>query len=404
MKKNNRERVIFTGSNGFPFGSAMIQRQVQLANSLIEGGYNVVVLNNRGQHSKSITTRENIKVHGYYNKIEYIYCSLLPYVPTNFFLRNILKLVGEINQFFIIFYYIIFKNASIIFNNTIYLKSLKYYHFISRVFKIELIYDYVEIIDSLGNRDKNSLKELNIVFDNEFYQYTDKVIVISDYLEQHLKKIAPNKIKLKIPPIIDFTYFDNIHPEFDSSPFFLFCGSALYDDVIKFIIKIFINSKAIKNKYKLKLVINGSKLQLMKLNEYLVQNKYEHEIEIMTQLSYQDLVSHYKSAKALLIPVGNNIQDQARFPFKICEYTASKRPIITSNSGAIKEFFIDGENGFVAKAEDEESIIDKINLVIEQPELANTIGQNGYDLGKKVFNFKTYTKELVSLIKNKPNL
>lgn len=400
MGNKRKKTVLFTGCSGFPFGSAAIQRQLQLANALTEANYNVLVLNDRGYHSKSISKRESLKVHGYFNDIEYIYCSLLPFKPENFVVRNLLKLIGKVNQVFIILYYRFFKNGLYFFNNTIEIKKLKFYYYFSKILNIQLVYDYVEIIGSLGHRDKNTLEEVKNTFDYNFHKYTDKVIVISDYLEGHLKMTDPKKTQIKIPPIIDFTYFDQIKIEKKVSPFLLFCGSIVYVDVMKFIITVFINSSAVKYNFKLKLVINGSQDKINELKEYLVENKIDKWIEISSQLTYYDLVSNYKSAKALIIPVGNSLQDQARFPFKISEYTASKRPIITSNSGAIKEFFIDGDNAFVAKADDIDSFVDKFNKVIEQPDLADEIGLNGYKLGKKVFNYKSYSNELLSFLSN----
>ncbi|QCX39128.1 glycosyltransferase family 4 protein [Aureibaculum algae] len=397
---NKNKRILFTGTNGFPFGSAAIQRQIQLAKALLEAGYKVTVINNGGSHSKHITDRENMVAQGNFQGVDYIYCSIIPYRPTNFIFRNVLKKLGSLLEFFTIFYYKFFKNATHIFNNSIHLKKLKYYYFLSRVLKMELIYDYVEIMGSLGNRDKKQLQDIKNNFDTHFLDYTDKIIVISKYLENHVNKINQNKKKIKIPPIIDFSYFDTIDPKYKDVSFFLFCGSAVYMDVIKFIINAFTNSKSLGNDYHLKLVVNGSQEQLNQLHAYITQKECQNNIDILSKLTYIDLISYYKSARALLIPVSNNLQDMARFPFKICEYTASKRPIITSDSGAITEFFNDGKNAFIAKTDNSDSLTDKLNLIIEQPALANTVGLKGHELGVDVFNYKTYAANLKELLTN----
>lgn len=398
MKKNTNKRILFTGSNGFPFGSAVVQRQAQLANALLEVDYKVTVINTRGYHPKSIVKRENIKVHGNHQGVEYLYCSLLPFMPKNFLLRNIFKIIGYLNLPFVILYYTLFKNTSTIFNNSIELKSLKYYYFLAKIFNLQLIYDYVELIWALSNRDEYNFNEVNNSFDNRFYKYTDKVISISDFLERQVEKVAPDKPKIKIPPIINFLYFDTIVPKTDDELFFLFCGSAAYDDIIKFIIDSYVKSIAVESNYKLVLVLNGNDKELNVINKHIAKNNCEAYVKIKTKLSYKDLVCIYKSARALLIPIGNNIQDQARFPFKICEYTASKRPIITSASGSVKEFFNNRVNAFIAKVDDLEDFTSKINLVVNEPELANQVGLNGYNLGKEVFNYKTYAKGLKSLL------
>lgn len=393
-----KETILFLGTGGFPFGTATIQRQIQLAKSLQLAAFKVIVINSRSPHSSFTAKKEKISVHGFYQGIEYLYCSLVPYRPANFFLRNIIKQLGIFLEFFAILYYRLFKHTKYIFYRTNILSSLKYHYFISKVFGMELIYDYVELYDSVGERINKNKKGSEISFDYNFYKYTHKLVVISNFLENHVKKIAPDKQMVKIPPIIDFSYFDNIKVEAQKSSYFLYCGSSTYDDIIKFIIKAFVNSNSAENNYKLKLVISGNSDQLSSLNQYLIDNQYQSSIEVLSKLSYFDLVSHYKSASALLIPMSNNIQDQARFPFKICEYTASKRPIITSDTGVIKEFFEDRVNAFIAKSDNFEDFINKLNLVVEQPKLADSIGVNSYELGKNVFNYKTYSEVFSNLI------
>lgn len=399
-RKNTQETVIFLGSSGFPYGSAVIQRQIQLGKSLKEVNYNIVIICTRGVHSLRIIKREGITIHNYYQGIEYFYTSLLAHRPSNFLIRNLLKLLGHLLEILVIVFYRFFKNAKFIFNSSIKIEDLKYYYIISKILKMILIYDYVEMVDSLKKRDKLELNDLVRIFDHEFYKYVDKLIVISSFLEEYIDKIAPSTPKIKIPPIIDFSYIDSINSKISPIPFFIFCGSAAYNDIIKFIIEAFIHSNAIEKNYELKLVVNGTFEQLNIINNYIKEKRVDTSIEIMSKLSYYDLISFYKSARALLIPISNNLQDQARFPYKICEYSASGRPIITSDSGSVIEFFEDKKTAFIAKTGDISDFSSNINLVISQPELANKVGYNGYLLGKKSFNYKTYSKDLENFVQN----
>lgn len=369
-----------------------------MAKLFLDIGLRVIVLNRRGAHFKTITRREKIKRHGFFQGIEYFYCSLIPYKSANFLIRNSTKLIGYINEFFAVFYNVYFNDAKYIICNTIHLNDLKYYWLLSRIFKMELIYDYVEYIDSLGDRDKKEIIEVNKSFDNNFYRNTDKLIFISDFLMNHLKTQSYNKPIFKIPPIIDFSFFDNIGIKRKDFSYFLFCGSAAYYDIIIFIINSFLSSESIEKNHKLKLVINGSSNELLKINEFINNHNSNENIIILSNLSYIDLITYYKSSMALLIPISDNLQDQARFPFKICEYTASKRPIITSDTGPIKEYFKDNINALIAKTGDYKSFAQKMNLVINKPTFANKIGMNGYELGKKVFSYKEYTEEFKEFV------
>ena len=397
--KNRHVGVILLGSIGFPFGSATIQRQIQLAKSLLNANFKVCVINNRSSHPKFISKRENIKTLGNYQNVNYFYSSLITFKPTNFILRYIVKIIGAILEILTIIYLRIFKNYKYFLLRTDMLKDIKYYSKVSKLIGIELIYDYVEYYDSTGKRDLSGVKKhKKDSFDYNFINYVDKVIVISKFLENHVKSINVEIPTIKIPPIIDFDYFNNIYFKKKSEQFFLFCGSIAYLDLIEFIINSYILSNASNNDIKLKLVINGDDSHLQKLNKFVNDKQQKKNITILTKLPYIELIQLYKSAKALLIPIGNNLQDDARFPFKICEYTASKRPIITSDSGAILEFFEDDNNALIAKSEDLNDFASKINKIIEQPEAADRIGESGYNLGSKIFNYNTYSQVLRKLI------
>ena len=399
MTNKSEDRVLYLGSNGFPFGSAMIQRQIQISKLFLDIGFKVNVLNRRGAHSKSIIQREKIKRSGKYQGIEYIYCSLIPYKSTNFIIRNSVKIVGYITEFLLIFYYVLFKGAKYFFCNSISLNQLKYYSFLAKILRAEFIYDYVEYMDSLGDRNKNEIIDISNSFDHNFFKYTDKIVCISVFLKKHLEDLQYKKPIFKIPPIIDFSFFDKIEPKKDiESPYFLFCGSAAYYDLITFVIRAFSFSLADSVGYKLKLVISGSLDQLQRVKIYIDTIENKESIMILSKLPYIDLIGYYKSSVALLIPISNNLQDRARFPFKICEYTAAKRPIITSDTGAITQYFKNNVNALISESGDIESFASKMNLIIEKPDLVNKVGLKGYKLGKEVFNYRSYCDDFKSFV------
>jgi len=76
--------------------------------------------------------------------------------------------------------------------------------------------------------------------------------------------------------------------------------------------------------------------------------KYTNAIILYNNIPYATLISLYKSADLLIIPLRNNIQDVARFPHKVSEYTASKRPLISSKIGELKHYFVNKESALLA--------------------------------------------------------
>ena len=150
-------------------------------------------------------------------------------------LRNILKIIGFIIELILIFFLRIFNKKLIFFNNSTNIKFLKYYYFLCKILNIKFIYDYVEFVDSIHNRKIKRINQIKKTsFDFNFYKYVDKSIVISSFLEKHLKSLCQKDI-LKIPPIIDFKYFNEIDKLIFKRKFLLFCGGIEYEDIINVI-------------------------------------------------------------------------------------------------------------------------------------------------------------------------
>lgn len=393
--KLNKQRVIYCGGHGFPFGSATVQRQIQMSKTLQLSDFEVIVLMNRGTYAKEIVRREGIRAFGSYERIKYYHTSFCSFKPKGFISRNFLKIFGRFSEVFFIGYFSLFKNTDVLLYRAHNLSSAKFYSKMGRFFKMKRIYDYVEFYDSLRKRDQRSVEvEQRDSFDQNIHKYADKFIVISKYLENHIKNY--DKPFIRIPPIIDFGQFKNTCPFKADKPYFLYCGSIVYLDIIRFITRSFMNSGVKDLGFGLKLVISGSKDEIDGLIESIESEKCSDSIEVLNKLEYSRLISYYAGAYALLIPLSESLQDQARFPFKICEYVASKRPILTSSVGVINDYFSDGVNAFVVPPDDAELFSDKLKLVAESNLIADKVGMTGYELGYHHFHFEKYGGEMKS--------
>ena len=121
-------------------------------------------------------------------------------------------------------------------------------------------------------------------------------------------------------------------------------------------------------------------------------------IKTFSDLPYSELINYYLNAKALLIPLRDTLQDIARFPHKIAEYTASKKPIITTNIGEIPVYFIDGANALVIQDFNIDAYSQKMQYVIDYPDESIKIGIKGWETGKKYFNYNSYGKAILKLL------
>lgn len=395
MNRNKIIKVIYVGYSGFPIGLAQVQRQLLLSKGLVEAGCQVTVLSRFGIHK--IGEGNNIPPQGIYEGIQYIYCSGNPYRLKSFIVRNILKLKGLMLEA----YYIrnIFdkrdKNFLIITTNTFY--NILYYFFLGKLFGIHTIIDSVEYWSSFKKGRFN--KFFATLYDKYYFNFADKIIVISDFLFDKIKQKIPYKSIIKIPAICDFSKFDyNIdnNASDKKNHYFLYCGSANYSEIVLFILRSYAR---IETGIKLILIISGNKSNLEKIKNYIYINQLE-KVTIKSNIPYNDLIALYKNSLALLIPLRSTMQDIARFPHKLGEYTAASRPIVSTNIGEVANYFKDGQNAYLATTYDEIEFSQKLVEIEKDKKKADEVGRKAYLTGLEYFDYKKNAIKLYQFLLN----
>ena len=189
------------------------------------------------------------------------------------------------------------------------------YKLFAKMIGAKIVYEYVEYRTEKTSNPNLYHRINNRLCDFHGAKIWDSCIAISNFLEQKAKEVRKDIPVIKVTPLCDFDLFEANKDEVDvKEPYLMFCGSAGYFDVVKFIIDSFNNSTT-KNSKKLLLVLSGSDAQLDRVREY------EANAIIRTKLPYNMLVAYYKHAFGLMIPLRNTTEDIARFPNKVCEYT-----------------------------------------------------------------------------------
>jgi glycosyltransferase involved in cell wall biosynthesis len=81
----------------------------------------------------------------------------------------------------------------------------------------------------------------------------------------------------------------------------------------------------------------------------------------------------------------------------IMEYMASSKPVIASRDGGTKELVIDGETGFLIDQKGSDQIIEKMNLLMVNPQLAIEMGKNGRQRIEQHFDITKMTESYIQL-------
>lgn len=85
-------------------------------------------------------------------------------------------------------------------------------------------------------------------------------------------------------------------------------------------------------------------------------------------------------------------------PNKVITALAMKKPIISSDTMAIRELLSHGNNCYLCKRADPESLANAVISLYEDPVLREKISNNGYKLFKNKLNSITLSKELLKII------
>lgn len=83
--------------------------------------------------------------------------------------------------------------------------------------------------------------------------------------------------------------------------------------------------------------------------------------------------------------------------FKTIQYMAVGIPCVASNVGANKEIIVDGVNGFCASSDDE--WVEKLSLLIENPELRQKIGIAARKTAEEHYSFKQSAPKILDILK-----
>jgi glycosyltransferase involved in cell wall biosynthesis len=233
----------------------------------------------------------------------------------------------------------------------------------------------------------------------------DGVLAISEDLERKAVAILPPPRKRNVllhSILVDANEaaVEKLQLEIIKGPYVLWCGDfGGYFDSVTWLIRCC--AIAFKRVEGLKLVLVGSltdSLRLRLLGEIRAAGLPEDRVIPTGYVSRQELWTLYAGAVALLAPLDSSERSRARFPWKIAEYLAAGRPVITNGVGEIPRYFTDGENALVARPDDEEDFASKIELVAKNRPLADRIGAAGRELALRQFHYAAFGETLVRFV------
>lgn len=394
-KQSRKFHVVYLGETGFPIGLAAIQKTILLGKALTAAGAKMTVINRKGKFKPGQPVE--VLPEGDYEGIHYVYTSGTVYKPKGFFNRNIQKIKGLAGEY--LYLRRLAKNgdlgAGIISNRDFFQVAL--YRLYSWLLGFPIALLYVEFASAMQHRQGFYKKLNDYLFDNYMVSRMDAALPISELLADNFRKVAPGKPIFKIPVICDFTPFD-LPRRKGVKPYFLYCGALSYKEVVDFILDAYDRMPGHSDVDLHLLVSGGKKAEYEQLDRDIKKMKKAGQVKVFSNVPYSELVDLYVNAVGLLIPLRRTLQDAARFPHKIGEYTAAANPIITTSVGEVPFYFEDGQTALIAEDYDPSEYAEKMKFVIDYPQEARQIGCQGKELGLREFNYLNYGPRLKTFL------
>jgi len=400
MSKENMKEVksvVFLGDSGFPVGLAHIQRMTLMGRALIEAGCEVRVVCRLGVWRKNVKT--DYGKEGIHEGIYYRYTVDSPFRQEGFITRQYQRVKGLINEFF---YLIKLKkegNIDAAVLSTMNFNDALRYKVYSIFLDFPIALSLLEMASALDRRSSFSMQVQNWLMENWLLKRFEGAMPISNKLCEFYTDIAPEKGNMKVPVICDYDTFSAVERN-ASEPYFLYCASISFMDVVEFVLDAYENMRN-KDKVKLYLLIGvREQWQLVQLQEKLNTRFPEGNVELFSNVPYRQLMQLFTDAQALLIPLRHTAEDTARFPHKIGEYLATGNPVITTNVGEISAYFEDEVTALISQNYDVKEFAQKMDYVSNNTEQARKVGLKGKELGEKNFHFKAYGQKMKQFLQD----
>lgn len=215
--------------------------------------------------------------------------------------------------------------------------------------------------------DGNFVRDAIIKNDNNYLSEAKSIFTIAGNVTQRLKKFNNiDSVTLYPPPSnhekLCFTEIGN----------FIFYPSRI--DEMKRQRLLVESAKYVKSRTKILIAGGGSAREIAYLRDFISANSLGDKVTLLGYISEQDKIDYY--AKCLAVYFGAFNEDYGYVPLE--SFFAHKPVIVHNDAGGPLEFVRNDDNGFIIQP-DAKLLAERIDQLAFQKELAQKLGQNGYN-------------------------
>jgi glycosyltransferase involved in cell wall biosynthesis len=307
---------------------------------------------------------------------------------------DFINIILSLKHYFQLLKYLIFSGAELVYvpitQTTIgFLRDVPFI-ILSKLFRKKIV------LHLRGGNFRNFYKKSNIVtqfFIRKTLRMIDRMIVLCHSLRKVFKHLVPedkisfvpnglnlnlDKSKTKNNEKLTIIFLSNLRKskgfwetlfsikkvvQYDSNVIFIFAGSWRYDE------------------------------DRIKCQCYLKKEKIEDYVIFEDSIVGREKTNALQEAHVFVLPTYNE-----GHPWVIVEAMAAGLPIITTDSGCIKECVIDGENGFIIPKQDPSAVAEKIIYFMKYCEKRGKMGKRSRELYEQNFTEEHFVQGMINVI------
>lgn len=386
---NKKLNVIVLGGFNYPAGMAGTKR-VQLFIDYLRAqnaALNIITLGNTGDAAKGNAAAGVYKNVRYRNIGASLSSAIIFYILYPFiFLYVCLLLIGSKKSGS--------KNVMYVYNSVTIENFLVL--LFAKLIGYKIILDIVEdyCLSLENNNFLHSLKlKSTIFFEKRVTVFCNAIVVLSSYLEQLYKKRVNGKIPVVNIPVS--TLIKNKSESTKSKEEIIkvcYSGSFGNKDGLNTLIEAFniFNKKFPDSELLLSGMGNNSKK--------IVADANHEKVKYAGYLNEKEYENFINNADILCMTRVGTQYANAGFPFKLGEYLASGKPVITTNVSDVSLYLKNYEDCIIVQPENVQEVADALIFFAENREQAIAIGKSGKLAAEKYFNSEVNSEKLVSLM------
>lgn len=265
------------------------------------------------------------------------------------------------------------------------------------------IFPEYKIITSFYGADLSKyVKQHGKEYYQELFHRGDLFLPLSQCFASKLKELGCNEAKIIVHSIgVDMTRFVSSGRNYNKRNNIILLTVGRFVEKKGYEYSIRAVAKLLEQHQDMKYLIAGEGPLKKNLVMLASELKITKNIEFLGTINQNEAIELYKKADIFILPsVTAKSGDKEGTPTVLIEAQATGLPVVSTFHSGIPEIVENGKSGFLVQERDVNTLAEKIDFLIQHPELREEMGRYGRKFVEQKFDIKKLNKRLVEIYSN----